>query len=689
MDTRYAKFNILGVLSIFCKLFNGGEQMEFETYLAAIDKLNTETKENNKFVINVIKLNYEIELNCLKQANRTFEIILNFRTPVAAGWNHLVRAAFMLGKIEELFSKYINWKEYLAGLDAEADYNYLFLQYCNYKKSHEAAAINLEKLIKKSDIGNELKSNVCFLLGISAETEEEKIKYLQIGNLCCKNNYSVIHELIKCGITPEDIKISDLLRNNINCIENLKYSPVITAAEHGNVSKENKSGAEFKLCVLGGGNTIGGSCYLLKFNGINILVDAGARFGKNNELVYPDFSILNKFGLSFEDIDAFLLTHAHLDHAGGIAELYKRNSKLPMFMTRATKELVYVNLCACTNENICDDKYYLEKCLDSSATVEFREPFIFKKNSTELKIEFFRAGHILGAAAVYLESSGTGVFVTGDYCLDNQKTVAGMDIPDGYKIDYLITENTYGNFNSSRLYPRKIEEKLFINDISRELTNGKIALIPAFALGRSQELIILLKEYFANIKEIPFRVYIDGLVTKVCSIYEKYIDDNFAGGGILYANNNQCYKTKQDFIDNELLYHKCCIIASSGMLQNGSAASFYAERLIENENALCVITGYQDEESVGGRLKNQIGTNTDKYLQINGNLYNVKFNLKEYYLSAHCQLEDIIELIFKIRPAKVFLVHGNAKENEPSELYKMLLQLQNLDVVQTFDESSY
>ena len=151
--------------------------------------------------------------------------------------------------------------------------------------------------------------------------------------------------------------------------------------------------------------------------------------------------------------------------------------------------------------------------------MQFRKPQYLKKNNKTLKFEFFRAGHILGAAAIYLEVDGRGIFFTGDYCIENQKTVKGLDIPKNYAVELLISESTYGNCDALKKIPRYIQERKLAQFIHRKIVDNKRVLVPAFALGRSQEIVRILVDYCKEENIEPFRIYIDGLVTDICDIY--------------------------------------------------------------------------------------------------------------------------------------------------------------------------
>src|SRR3712207_4634753 len=265
------------------------------------------------------------------------------------------------------------------------------------------------------------------------------------------------------------------------------------------------------------------------------------------------------------------------------------------------------------------------------------------------------------------------------YCLYDQATVKGMDIPKNYKIDLLITENTYGNKVNSSLTSRNYEKQKFIYIVTDALENGNKVLIPAFSIGRSQEIISMLKDELNAFDNE--RLYIDGMVMRTNKIYEKFFNINLKGNNI-YTFKDGMYDTKSEFINQEVLNNKSCVVASSGMLQKGSTVIEYAINFLKRKDCVCILTGYQAEDTIGNSLKTQMNIDEDRYISINGELINIQCQLEEAKLSAHCTIEEILTLILKIKPKKVLLVHGSTKGNQ-SYIYKTLSQRNDIHVIQS------
>lgn len=632
------------------------------------------------FNLQVLKMNYEIILKNYNTAEETLDEILCFSHVKVCGSSeiipYIIRAGFLVGRMEEINTKFTEWEVNLKELQLDNDYNMLFINYLLIKDT-EISFSKLDKLIHSGN-KKEVNSIAYYLKATASESTEDKEKYLKKAYEESNCNYSILKYAFENNIcVDEGEKEKKEDRNKENIIADTKLK--------GEIGVE--------LSVLGGGNSIGGSCYLLKFRGFNILIDAGVSFGEKDELVYPDFDKLKDFGIKdLNDIDVFLLTHAHMDHSGALVQFYKKSGMVPMYATPETCNLItsLFNSCSKRNDDFSSVNFELNTCLRAVRKLQFRKPEYLEKNNKTLKFEFFRAGHILGAAAIYLEVDGRGIFFTGDYCLENQKTVKGLDIPKNYSIELLISESTYGNCDALKKIPRYIQEKKLAQFIHGKIKEDKRVLVPAFALGRSQEIVRILADYCKEENIEPFRIYIDGLITDICDIYSKYTGISFKDRGILHANSNQGYSDKYEFIEKEVMTHSCCVIASSGMLNDESASSFYAESFLEDENSVCVLTGYQDEDSVGCRLKDLSNRREEQqYIQINHKIVKVRCDIEEYYLSAHCDMEDIIELTDTLKPKHICLIHGEVKKNEKSKLFDILWSKQNLNVCQTYDGEIY
>ncbi len=419
-----------------------------------------------------------------------------------------------------------------------------------------------------------------------------------------------------------------------------------------------------KITFCGGAQEVGASCYLLKLDGKNILLDCGIRM-KGGKDSLPDFSRIQEAG----GVDAIIISHAHLDHTGSLPVISREYPNALIYMTHATKDLIKVLLydsLKIMNNNEAEIPIYAENHVqDMLKRIVCYSPQynIYPFNDKNIKVTFYNAGHIAGAASIYIQGEEGALFYTGDISGVDQQTVNGASLPK-LRPDVVITESTYGDKLHSN---RQIEEERLIEKVKETISNGGKMLVPAFALGRAQEIILILKKAI-NKKTLPeFKIYIDGMVKDINRAYKlnpNYLKRNlakkiFKGNEIFYDDN--VLPVTDTAMREEIVSSKdgVCIISSSGMLKGGPS-SWYAEKLAADEKNFIAITGYQDEEAPGREILELIDSeDEDRKININGKSIPLKCKVGKFGLSAHGDKGELLGIIHKISPRKIFLVHGD------------------------------
>lgn len=491
-------------------------------------------------------------------------------------------------------------------------------------------------------------------------------------------------------------------------------------------SKDEALLNDCSVTFFGGGEKIGGTSILLSINDSHLLLDAGMHI--NEETYYPDYTPLFEAGLNFADIDALLVSHAHMDHTGAIPYVHSQRSDLPVFATEPTVQLMKVLLNDAVRINKeGQENIYSEldvyNTLHSIKSIEFNVPFYISSKNKKWKITYFQAGHILGAGSIHIEFEGVSVLFTGDYSIDEQKTVEGLRLPEDLCVDILITESTYGYLPSNASISREKQEQLLIESLKQTVENKGTMLIPAFAVGRAQEIVRILKEEFQNLAYLPFDLFLDGRVIDVCNIYEDFSEQNkyvnpklysrsdnrgmIFGNGVqsaqdIYSNKKNSRFKFDDFFTEYIAGGNNCIVASSGMLTDSSSSARYAEKLISNSNNSISFTGYMDEGSPGQRVLQSVKRDIDNKVLINGTEKNILARIESFRLSAHASREQIVQLILKLQPQKVFLMHGeHEKEYKPipkadgnKKIYPTIIDLlgysdSEIEVIPAFNGEKY
>lgn len=426
-----------------------------------------------------------------------------------------------------------------------------------------------------------------------------------------------------------------------------------------------------KLGFAGGAQEVGGSCICLRIGDRGILLDSGIRQGGSKDPL-PDFRLIQEMG----GIDIILISHAHMDHIGSLPLISRAYPQAPIYMTPMTMDLTRVLLQDSLKiMSLREEEIPLYGEQEVAAMMDRITPLheqIEKEILPGITAIFYPAGHIAGAACIYLKTPEGSVFYSGDFASFSQQTIEGIHIPH-LRPDICIVESTYGDRLHSN---RQVEENRLIQLVSEAVTAGKKVLIPSFALGRSQEVIMLLRTGMNKglIPQVP--VYVDGMVREICRIYRQHPTSlkNKLARSIMKGFDPFYSKEVQPVLpsaDRRELVDKpgpAVFVASSGMLSGGPSV-LYAEKIIAREDGLIILTGYQDEEAPGRMLMNlaesaegvQSGAASaeENAFTLSGHSIPVRARVCKVGLSAHGDQGEILSLLTRLSPRDVFLVHGD------------------------------
>ena len=452
--------------------------------------------------------------------------------------------------------------------------------------------------------------------------------------------------------------------NSIGIYQQQYKNPTIIS-DLRNTQKININGEELEIQPIGSGCEVGRSCIIIKFQNKKIMLDCGVHPAFSGTTSLPFFDEIEP-----DDIDLLLITHFHLDHCGALPYfLEKTNFHGECYMTFPTKPIYkliladYVKVSHSKLEESLYNEKDLKNSLEKIKLLDYHQEIEYKG----IKFSAFKAGHVLGAAMFLIEISGIKILYTGDYSRESDRHLQPAEIPNK-EINVLIVESTYGIHQHEN---RDEREKNFIKYVDEVVSRGGKCLLPVFALGRAQELLLILDEYWeANIskfKDVPI-YYASSLANDSISIFKTYI--NTSGGDyvkkkFLKESKNpfdfkhiKSVKTEQEMTD---IYNdkSCVVFASPGMLQSGLSKNLFEKWCSDKKNGI-VITGYCVDKTLARKVlgepkKIDIGNNKELDLLM---------SVKSVTFSAHSDFKHTDEFIQNLEPKNIVLVHGEAKEME-------------------------
>lgn len=419
-----------------------------------------------------------------------------------------------------------------------------------------------------------------------------------------------------------------------------------------------------ELHFLGGAGGVGATCQLVTLGGRRMLVDAGVRMDSADRL--PDLAALD--GVS---LDAILVTHAHADHIGALPLVAARYPVTPIYATPATIRLMEVMLSDAVRVMARRAAEELELPLYDealvAATLHRLRPLAPGAQSLPelpgIVVHAQRAGHIAGAVSLGFEAGDGRLVISGDVSATPQRTILGAAIPAPRHPELLVLESTYG----ARLHPNRAqEERRLAEAVAEVIARGGHCLIPAFALGRAQEVILILRAAQRDGHIPGFPIAVDGLVRAVCGAYAAFPDaltpalrrHLLNGGKPFFGNTVQPVETPQQR-ERVLAGPPGAIIASSGMLTGGPSV-WYAERLAGDARSAIFFSGYLDDEAPGRRLLELADAAPEaRRLTLNGREVAVACQVGRYSLSAHADGDELAAIVRALQPKSVALVHGD------------------------------
>ena len=435
-----------------------------------------------------------------------------------------------------------------------------------------------------------------------------------------------------------------------------------------------------KFC--GGARTVTGSTHVVSTNHSNVVLDCGLFYGPRDEY----YAVNSNFSFNPQNMDACILSHAHIDHCGNIPTLIKKGFRSSIYCTPSTRDLCkymlpdsgfiqeedikYVNKINKRRGLPARSPLYIkkdaEKALKFFRALDYHKPL---RVSRDIVVTFYEAGHILGSSVVALDIKTSKKPIRIVYAVDlgrkDMPLLRDPEVPS--EIDYLIMESTYGN----RLHEDLEDaEDILSNAINRTIKRGGKIIIPSFALERTQLIVFFISELMKRrrIKRIP--IYVDGPLavnlTKVFRSNWQYFDeitqrafrkkeDPLGYDNITYIKDVNRSKELNNITKPSI------IISASGMCENGRILH-HLKNNIENPKNMILSIGYMAKDTLGRRIVEKRET-----VRIFGRPYDLKAEVVVINaFSAHADKNGLMQYAVNCRKSlkQIFIVHGEIVQAE-------------------------
>jgi hypothetical protein len=422
-----------------------------------------------------------------------------------------------------------------------------------------------------------------------------------------------------------------------------------------------------RITCLGGAREVGRSCHILQTAESKIMIDCGVNVASEDRA----FPYLDLPEAEIETLDAVILSHAHLDHCGYVPYLYRKGYEGPLYCTAPTRDLAvllqldYVEIAEREDKLMPYEKRDISSFLTHTITLDYGD---VTDIAPDIRATMHNAGHILGSSVIHFHigEGAYNVVYTGDIKFDRSRlfSPAVYTFP---RVETLIIDSTYGG--PQDIQPRRSQaEEEFIKIITDTVGRGGKVVIPAFAVGRSQEIMVLLEDYMRRgiLDNIP--VYLDGMIweaTAIHTAYPEFLSRDLRE--LIFKEDSNPFisdmfvKVKGPDQRADVIGSGTGVILSTAGMMTGGPVMEYFKRLAPDPLNTLVFVGYQAEGSLGRRI--QKGWQEIPLRGERGRLEEVKVNMEIKTIEGFSGHSDRIQLLNYIKrlapkPERVINVHG-------------------------------
>ncbi|MDQ3872660.1 MAG: beta-CASP ribonuclease aCPSF1 [Thermoproteota archaeon] len=445
----------------------------------------------------------------------------------------------------------------------------------------------------------------------------------------------------------------------------------------------SSSREEVMLFCLGGVKQVGRSCFVVVTPESKVMLDCGINPGEMSSVnAYPR---LDWFNFDLDDLDAIVISHAHIDHQGFLPTLFKYGYRGPVYCTEPTlplMTLLQMDSVKIANSNGTYLPYEardVNEVIKHCITIPYGKPTDI---SPDVTITLNNAGHIMGSATVHMNLSGAhNILYSGDYKYSRTQLLdsAMSTYP---RVETLITESTYGN-TTDVMPDQQLVYSGFTESINKTLMEGGKVLIPVPAVGRAQEIMLVMAKEMKEGRLIESPIYIEGMISEASAIHMSYA--HYLGSEVRksvsqgvnpfqseYFTIISGYGKRDDILNDE---NPSIVMATSGMLEGGPSVEYFKELAPDPRNKILFVS-YQINGTLGRRVLDGLMSEVSM-MDKTGKVKVVPVRCKTQKIdgfSGHSDFNQILNFVSRIRPKRVLVNHGekSKSENVASAIYSRL-----------------
>ncbi|WP_336361127.1 beta-CASP ribonuclease aCPSF1 [Haladaptatus sp. ZSTT2] len=517
-------------------------------------------------------------------------------------------------------------------------------------------------------------------LDFHIDTGEVVIEAAKPGMVIGRHGSTLREITQKVGWTPEVVRTPPIESSTVSNVRNFlkqereERRDILERIGRQIHRREMSKEDWVRITTLGCCREVGRASFLLSTPETRILIDCGDKPGAEDEVPYlhvPEVTPLNS-------IDAVVLTHAHLDHSALLPLLFKYGYDGPVYTTEPTRDLMgllqldYLDVAAKEGRTPPYESEMVRETIKHTIPLEFGD---VTDIAPDIKLTLHNSGHILGSAIAHFHI-GDGLYnvaFSGDIHYKDTRLFNGA-VNEFPRVETLVMESTYGGRNDYQTDQADSEARL-IEIINETHDKGGKILIPAFAVGRSQEIMLVLEEAMRKGKIPKMPVHLDGMIweaTAIHTTYPEYLRDDLRDR-IFHEDANPFLAPEFNHIDGGEEERQdvtdsgpAIILSTSGMVTGGPIMS-WLEHLGGDERTTLVFVGYQAQGTMGRRIQN--GWDEIPINDGNGRSNTLKLNMNVETVdgfSGHADRKGLMDFVRTMnpRPEKVLCVHGDESSTQ-------------------------